>query len=44
MADHEHGSMDTAEQEKTFHGFIKMSIWVIAISTVVLIFLAIVGT
>ncbi len=44
MADYELGSMDTTEQEKTFHGFIKMSIWVVVISTLILIFLAIVGT
>jgi Ni,Fe-hydrogenase I cytochrome b subunit len=44
MADHhtpEHkpGSMDIREQEKTFNGFIRMSIWVVAISIGVLIFL-----
>lgn len=41
MADHEHGKMDVTEQEKTFAGFISVSIWVVAISIGVLIFLAI---
>jgi Ni,Fe-hydrogenase I cytochrome b subunit len=40
MADHKHGSMDTREHEKTFAGFIRMSIWVASISIGVLIFLA----
>ncbi|MBY8976321.1 aa3-type cytochrome c oxidase subunit IV [Rhodobacteraceae bacterium NNCM2] len=44
MAEHEPGSMDTTEQEKTFDGFIKISTWVAAICVVILIFLAIVGT
>ena len=44
MADHDHGSMDTTEQEKTFNGFIKISTWVIVISALILVFLAIVGT
>lgn len=41
MAEHEHGSMDITEHEKTFHGFIKASTWVAGISIGVLIFLAI---
>lgn len=41
MAEHKHGSMDIREQEKTFAGFIKMSIWVGAVSIGILIFLAI---
>ena len=40
MADHKHGNMDTREHEKTFAGFIRMSIWVAGISIGVLIFLA----
>ena len=39
--DHKHGSMDVTSQEKTFEGFIRVSIWVAAISIGVLIFLAI---
>ncbi len=40
MAKHEHGKMDITEQEKTFAGFIRWSIWVAAVSIGVLIFLA----
>ncbi len=38
--DHKHGSMDTTTHEKTFAGFIKVSIWVAAVSIGILIFLA----
>jgi Ni,Fe-hydrogenase I cytochrome b subunit len=38
-AEHKHGSMDIREHEKTFAGFIRMSIWVVAIAIAVLIFL-----
>jgi Ni,Fe-hydrogenase I cytochrome b subunit len=45
MADHheiEHvnGSMDIRAQEKTFAGFIRLSVWVVFISIAVLIFMA----
>lgn len=40
MAEHEHGKMDTSEQEKTFNGFVRWSTWGAAISIGVLIFLA----
>jgi Ni,Fe-hydrogenase I cytochrome b subunit len=47
MADHhsEHkpGSMDIREQEKTFQGFIRMSVWVVAISIGILIFAGLVN-
>lgn len=43
MAKHEHGSMDTTTQEKTFAGFLKLSAWVAGISIAVLIFLALVN-
>ena len=43
MANHEHGKMDITEQEKTFDGFIKVSIWVTCISIGVLLFLALVN-
>ena len=43
MAGHEHGKMNIAEQQKTFDGFIKGGIWLGAVTTVALIFLAIVG-
>ncbi len=44
MADHEHGKMDITEQEKTFEGFIRVSIWVSCISIGALIFLALVNS
>lgn len=40
MAEHKHGSMDTSVQEKTFAGFIRMTMWGAGISIGVLIFLA----
>lgn len=39
-AEHKHGTMDIREQEKTFAGFIRMSIWVTGISLGILVFLA----
>lgn len=41
MAEHEHGSMDIKEQEKTFEGFIRWSIWVACFSIGIILFLAI---
>lgn len=38
--EHKHGSMNTREHEKTFAGFIRMSVWAVAIVTLVLIFMA----
>lgn len=43
MAEHKHGSMNTTEQEKTFAGFIRFSIWGAAISIGILIFTALVN-
>ena len=43
MAEHKHGSMDTREQEKTFNGFIRLSVWGAGISIGILIFLALVN-
>lgn len=40
MGKHVHGSMDTREQEKTFAGFLRVSVWVGAVSIGILIFLA----
>ncbi|WP_137109944.1 aa3-type cytochrome c oxidase subunit IV [Rhodobacter sp. SY28-1] len=42
-ADHVHGSMDIRAQEKTFAGFIRMSIWVACIAIGVLIFMGLVN-
>jgi hypothetical protein len=38
--DHKHGTMDIRAQEKTFEGFIRMSIWVACVSIGILIFMA----
>ncbi len=40
MADKHEGKMDITAQEKTFAGFIRMSIWGAGISIAVLIFMA----
>lgn len=40
MADHKAGSMDIRAQEKTFAGFVRMSIWGAGISIGTLIFMA----
>jgi hypothetical protein len=40
MAKYEHGKMDISEQEKTFNGFVRWSVWGASISIGVLIFLA----
>jgi len=44
MAEYEHGSMDTTEQENTFTGLIKGAIVVSGVTAITLIFLAFVGT
>jgi len=41
MADHEHGSMNMDEQEKTFEGFVRWSIRVAIFSIGFLLFLAV---
>jgi Ni,Fe-hydrogenase I cytochrome b subunit len=43
MAEHKHGEMDIREHEKTFEGFVRFSVWVVAISLAILIFLALVN-
>lgn len=40
MGEHKAGSMDIREQEKTFAGFIRFTIWGAALSIGVLVFLA----
>jgi Ni,Fe-hydrogenase I cytochrome b subunit len=42
-SEHKHGSMDIRDQEKTFQGFIRMSVWVTGISIAILIFMALVN-
>lgn len=41
MADHKHGEMDITDQERTFQGFIDMTIRVVVISLAIVVFLAI---
>lgn len=41
MAEHKHGTMDVREQEKTFGGFVKVSMWIVGISIAAVIFMAI---
>ncbi len=43
MAEHEHGTMDCKDQEKTFEGFIKFTTYSVIGILVFLIFLAIVN-
>ncbi|NEY90893.1 aa3-type cytochrome c oxidase subunit IV [Tabrizicola oligotrophica] len=43
MAEHKHGSMDIRAQEKTFAGFVKLSIWVAGLAIAALIFMALVN-
>jgi hypothetical protein len=38
--EHAHGSMDIRSQERTFAGFVRMTVWVIFVVIAVLIFLA----
>lgn len=39
-SEHVHGSMDIRSHEKTFAGFIRMTVWVVALSFATLIFMA----
>ena len=41
--EHVHGSMDIRTQEKTFEGFIRMTVWVVVIVIAVLIFMGLVN-
>jgi Ni,Fe-hydrogenase I cytochrome b subunit len=38
--EHVHGSMDIRAHEKTFAGFIRLTVWVVCISLFVLVFMA----
>jgi hypothetical protein len=38
-----HGSMDIRDQEKTFDGFIRMTVWVVCAVIFILIFMALVN-
>jgi len=43
MAEHKHGEMDISAHERTFEGFIRMTIWGAVISIGILVFLALVN-
>ncbi|KAB2884023.1 MAG: aa3-type cytochrome c oxidase subunit IV [Albidovulum sp.] len=43
MAEHKPGSMDIRAQEKTFAGFVRFTIWAVALIIAVLIFMALVN-
>lgn len=44
MAEHKHGSMDITAQEKTFHGFIKVTTYAVVAIIVFLILMALFST
>lgn len=44
MADHKHGEMNTAEQEKTFNGFVTTMARVVMVTIAVLIFMALINS
>lgn len=44
MAEHKHGEMDVKDQEKTFEGFVRYSVWTIVVSIGILLFLALVNS
>ena len=41
MAEHKHGSMDISAHEKTFDGFVKLTIRMVIVIFAILIFLAV---
>ncbi|MFM7334205.1 MAG: aa3-type cytochrome c oxidase subunit IV [Tabrizicola sp.] len=43
QSEHVHGSMDIRAQEKTFAGFVRMSVWVVVVVICVLIFMGLVN-
>ena len=43
MAEHKHGEMDISVQEKTFDGFVKMTIRAVILIIAILIFMALVN-
>jgi Ni,Fe-hydrogenase I cytochrome b subunit len=43
QSEHVHGSMDIRAQEKTFAGFVRMSVWVVVVVIAVLIFMGLVN-
>ena len=43
MAEHKHGEMDITTQEKTFEGFVKLTVRTVIVIILTLIFLALVN-
>jgi Ni,Fe-hydrogenase I cytochrome b subunit len=43
LPEHQQGSMDIRAQEKTFEGFVRMTVWVVCIVICVLIFMGLVN-
>ena len=43
MAEHKHGEMDISVQEKTFEGFVKMTVRAVIVILLLLVFLALVN-
>ncbi len=44
MAEHKHGEMNTAEQEKTFNGFLTAAARVVMVTIAILIFMALINS
>jgi hypothetical protein len=44
MAEHKHGEMNTDVQEKTFEGFIRFTVWAVAVIIGILLFMALVNS
>jgi Ni,Fe-hydrogenase I cytochrome b subunit len=42
--EHQHGSMDIRGHEKTFEGFVRLSIWVVCVAIGILIFMGLVNS
>ncbi|KGJ01817.1 cytochrome C oxidase subunit IV [Paracoccus sphaerophysae] len=40
MAHHEHGTMDSSAQQRTFEGFVRFMTWSAVLTILVLVFLA----
>lgn len=40
VTEHDHGTMDIREHEKTFTGFVRVSTWVCIVTAIVLVFMA----
>ncbi|HMQ40807.1 MAG TPA: aa3-type cytochrome c oxidase subunit IV [Paracoccus sp. (in: a-proteobacteria)] len=40
VTEHDHGTMDIREHEKTFTGFVRFSTWFCIVTAVVLVFMA----